>query len=585
MQWLRIFSLTDEDNELLADLLLKWEEAWDLGEDIPAATLCAERPDLVDSLSKQIMILKGLSWMKEETVDEPNCIEAEDAFIGRTLCGRYRIDSLVGAGGHGRVYKAFDPELERFVAVKIARSVTAGNAESLLAEARRVAKLRHPGIVAIYDVGREDGQIFFVSELIEGRNLSELIADGQPLSIETTRIIVALAKAIQFAHEQGFVHRDIKPANILIDLQGRVLVTDFGIATSLELLESQRGGTVGTLPYMAPEQVAGEVQLIGTRTDIHALGVVLYELLTGELPYQGRTPIAIREQILLRPPRPLMGKNNSLPRNLTTVCLKCLAKHPTDRYTSAAEVIEALTAKRSPPRLFGLTAIPLVLVLTFFVLSLSGIFRADQTESTEAVTDREATEFHFDGTSRIITPLKRFAPATLEAWIYPTFTDINCHFVIGSDVRGKYGIGLTICANAVATELVPGILRSDTVVPPGKWSHVAAVFGATETRLYLDGQLVLTGRATESISDETVFVIGNAGENSPIDYFEGRIRSVRITAGERYMSDFVPADMLSITDEYSTAVKLIFEGGQRDGETITDLSGNGNHGRWESFAK
>jgi len=255
--------LGSDREEQLSQLLLKWEEAWDLGEDIAAADLCAGCPELTEALEGQIKLLKSMSWMKQEAADESIDPDQEDVMIGTTLADRYKIEAIVGFGGHGKVYRAFDPELDRHVAVKISKKVAVDNAsDELLEEARRAAKLKHPGIVAVHDVGRHDGQLFFVTELVEGKNLADVIESNPTTVNESKRIISSLAEALNFAHEHGFLHRDIKPANVLIDHHGRVLITDFGIATTIDKIEDHRGGTPGTLPFMAPEQIAGEVQLI-----------------------------------------------------------------------------------------------------------------------------------------------------------------------------------------------------------------------------------------------------------------------------------------------------------------------------------
>lgn len=573
--------MSDDQNEQLAALLLKWEESWDLGEDIPAADLCIDHSELEQKLADQIKLLKSMNWMKHDAADDLNDTDEVDSLIGKTLAGRFRIDSMVGIGGHGKVYKAFDPELQRDVAVKVSKSIASENqSDELLEEARRAAKLKHPNIVAVYDVGRHDGQLFFVTELVEGQNLADLIANNRVKPVEATRIVSALADALQFAHEQGFLHRDIKPANILLDHQGRVLVTDFGIATTIDKIENHRGGTPGTLPYMAPEQIAGEVQLIDGRTDIHALGVVLYELLTGELPYQGRTPTAVREQILLRQPKALSSLNRSVPKQLELVCLKCLAKHPADRYTTALEVKQALMAPASTNMTqIGLVAAGLALVaLTLFAWRPweMGNSNPDKESPAPAIKD---DLFVFDGASRIVTPLRRFSPATMEAWVKSVHTDTGCYFIVGSDVRQKFGISLGICGSTLSAETIPNLVRSDAVVEPGKWLHLAAVFGKEETRLYLNGEHVHTGTPTQPASPESAFVIGNVGWNSTISFFTGELRCVRISEGERYTDSFTPEESFSPDDE----ARLIFDGKHLDGTQIEDLSGNGNIGRWESI--
>ena len=572
--------MAKDDDEQLAALLLKWEEAWDLGDDIPAATLCAHHPELTGKLADQIKLLKSMNWMTKDAADDLSNTDEVDLLLGKTLAGRYRIESIVGSGGHGKVYKAFDPELDRFVAVKVSKSIAdETKTNELLEEARRAAKLRHPNIVAVHDVGRHDGQLFFVTELVEGQNLADLISAQSVSPKEATRIISSLAEALHFAHENGFIHRDIKPANILIDQQGRVLVTDFGIATTIDKIEDHRGGTPGTLPYMAPEQVAGEVQLIGARTDIHALGVVFYELLTGELPYQGRTPTAVREQILLRPPKPL----STVHKKLELACLKCLAKHPADRFETASCVIEALNVRESNRSYVWIAGLLLPLLIVF------GVWQAWPKQ--QPIIEPQQTSiskngaFTFTGTQRILTPLKRFSPVTLEAWVRPAKYENRSHYVVGSDVPSKWGVGLGILGVHLGGEQLKGGVKSPQVVPLAVWSHVAAVFGDQETRLYFNGKLVMTHIPTNPAESDTRFVVGNVGENNPTEFFLGQIRSVRISEGERYKTDFVPEERFAKdADGAKTQALLIFDGASFDDDRIIDLSGHGNDGVWQDFS-
>jgi serine/threonine protein kinase len=580
--------LSDRPETLLADLLLKWEEAWDLGEDLTAELLCFDHPELEQPLKQLIEILKAMAWMKKDPATGSHQDEAADDYPGKTVGGRYQIESLIGFGGFGRVYKAFDPELERHVAIKLARSPHPGNSDSLLEEARKAAKLRHPGIVTIFDVGREDGQIFFVSEWIDGKNLADLIIEQPPDFQQTRKIIVSLGEALQFAHDQGFLHRDIKPANILIDPQGRVLIADFGIATAIDRIDDHRGGTPGTLPYMAPEQIAGEIQLIGTQTDVHALGVVFYELLTGELPYQGRTLTEIREQILLGPPKPFASSAKSIPQELASVCLKCLKKHPADRFENAAAVVEAVqqaSLRDQPSQRSNFWTLGLV-ISSLLVLLVWQIWPGRETASIETVQNRGTKDnaFVFSGRQRILTPLKEFAPVTMEAWIKPSGFEDRSHYIIGSDVPSNWGIGIGILGVQLGGEKLSGVMKSNQTIPLGRWSHVAAVFGQQETRIYYNGSLVLTDQPTEPADRDTCFVIGNVGEQNHIEFFLGKIRSVRISRGERFRSEFVPDQQFvpDVAESLHPAV-LIYDGSKINQQRIIDLSGNENHGVWEDF--
>ena len=579
--------MANDEEEKLSALLLKWEEAWDLGEEIQAAELCIDHPELEQKLADQIKLLKSMNWMKQDAaLDDLNDSDEIDLLIGKTLAGRYRIESIVGFGGHGKVYKALDPELQRHVAVKVSKSIANENqSDELLEEARRAAKLKHSNIVAVHDVGRSDGQLFFVTELVEGQNLADLIAKGRVKQTEATRIVSNLADALQFAHEQGFLHRDIKPANILLDHKGRVLVTDFGIATTIDKIEDHRGGTPGTLPYMAPEQIAGQVQLIDGRTDIHALGVVLYELLTGELPFQGRTPTAVREQILLRQPKPMSALNRQVSKQLEAICLKCLAKHPADRYRTAMEVKQAL----SEPAPTSITKF--VLIASALALIALSMFAWRPWEKATAM---QASEPHvsvveggiaFDGTRRILTPVMNSTlPLTIEAWVASSNVDnLESQFIVGSDVPTHFGIGMGVgkLGHPMAEIVRGGVDATRHRFLANQWSHLAAVFAENETRVYFDGELVATCAATNPPEVESPFVIGNLGELHGDRSFFGKLRSVRITSGEQFDSEFLPDD--DFTDSEHTEALLIYDESSFNGDTIKDLSGNDNHGSWNAI--
>lgn len=577
-------------NDTIADLLARWEEAWEHGHDIPAAELCADHPELLEALERKIDRLKRMSWMvrsNSSNGDDCGGDESTDSLLGTTLAGRYQIVEFIAEGGFGKVYKATDGELQRPVAVKVVRGVTAGRQANLLEEARRAAKLQHPGIVPVIDVGVDGERAFVVSAFIDGPDLAEVIEKDRPLPGDAARIIADIAEALHHAHREEMVHRDIKPENILLDKEQRPLITDFGLAASFEEVVRRKGLRSGTLSYMSPEQVAGEVQLIGPRSDIYALGVVLYELLTGRLPYQARTPGALREQILFRPPVPPRSLNPDVAVELNDICLRSLSKLPADRFSTAAELASALRA--TPPRRW------LRLPLRWFLLALLviGLFVAGvvlgMALSSQAKTDSAKTEavheegvFVFDGQSRIITPLERFSPCTLEAWVKPDkYLTRDSMFFIGSDVPTKHGLSLGMSEAVLCAEHVPGVTFTEAAIPLNKWSHVAVVFGETETRLYLDGRKVGVGPATKPVGGAT-FVIGNVGKGNPINYFVGSIRSLRISKGERYTSDFDPDESFAKdADHAPVKALLLYDGRAVEGDRVLDMSGAGNDGRWE----
>jgi serine/threonine-protein kinase len=215
-------------------------------------------------------------------------------------------------------------------------------------EARRVARLRHHGIVSVHDVGHEGGHCFIVFDLVEGTDLARRIRDSRPGWEEAARVVAEVAGHLHYAHEKGFVHRDIKPANILLDEAGRPVLADFGIAVTECEMRHEAMTSTGTLAYMAPEQLSAGGPL-DARTDVYGLGVVLYELLTGTVPFAEATLTGLRTRILREAPRPVRSLNSAVPPALEAICMKCLAKAAGDRYGSARELAEALTAfLRSP---------------------------------------------------------------------------------------------------------------------------------------------------------------------------------------------------------------------------------------------
>ena len=260
--------------------------------------------------------------------------------------------SASARGGYGQVWHAFDPELQRSVAVKIPRfagQLSEEQRERFLEEARRLARLTHPGVLPVHDVGVEGSIVYVVTELIDGESLAERIERERPAPIESARLVATVADVLQHAHEQGFVHRDIKPGNILLDAEGRVCLADFGIAQSS--CEESEGDVIisGTLPYLSPEQLDDESSSIGPGADLYALGVVLYELLTGQLPYRARDVVELRAQIKKKDPASPRKLNDKVPRVLEKICLKALSRTPENRFASAEEI--AITLRRAVGRL------------------------------------------------------------------------------------------------------------------------------------------------------------------------------------------------------------------------------------------
>ena len=264
------------------------------------------------------------------------------------VAGRFHVIKPLGKGSFGRVSLAHDSELDREVALKFINPGLVGSkarCDALVNEARSAAKLRHPGIVTVHDIGYDRaGEVFLVLDYIPGETLAVEFARGRPTPARLAGIMVRVADAVNHAHVSGLVHRDLKPSNILIDLRGIPFVADFGLALSEESQRLRSGEVAGTPSYMAPEQVRGEVHRLDGRTDVWALGIILYEGMAGRLPFGGHDRDALYEEIQARDPKPVRQIDDRLPRELERIALKCLAKRMTDRYQTAADLAEDLRA-------------------------------------------------------------------------------------------------------------------------------------------------------------------------------------------------------------------------------------------------
>jgi serine/threonine protein kinase/formylglycine-generating enzyme required for sulfatase activity len=259
--------------------------------------------------------------------------------------GRYRITARLGSGGFGVVYKGYDDDLRREVAIKVPhrqRIDTPADAESYLAEAQMLAGLDHPHIVPVHDVGRtEDGFCFVVAKFIQGTDLARKLKHTRLSFGESAELTAAIADALHHAHKRGLVHRDVKPGNILLDTEGRPYLADFGLALKEEDY-GKGGGIRGTPAYMSPEQASGEGHRVDGRSDIFSLGSVFYELLTGNRPFRGETPTDVIIQISSDDPRPPRQIADAIPTELERICQKALAKKASERYATAKDLSDDL---------------------------------------------------------------------------------------------------------------------------------------------------------------------------------------------------------------------------------------------------
>jgi WD40 repeat protein/tRNA A-37 threonylcarbamoyl transferase component Bud32 len=259
--------------------------------------------------------------------------------------GRFQVTGVAGRGAFGTVYKAWDPEMDRVVAVKVPRRGGLSDphdTDRFVREARLALQLDHPNIVRVYEVGEEAGLPYLVSEFVAGRTLADHLRDLRPIPNRAAEILAAVADALEHAHRQGVVHRDVKPSNVLVRWDGIPLLTDFGLARqdSDEPTLTRDGDVLGTPAYMSPEQARG-CREVDARSDVYSLGVVLYQLLTGQPPFTGNSRMVLK-QILEDEPRPPRSLNDQLPRDLETICLECLRKEPARRYQTAADLAEDL---------------------------------------------------------------------------------------------------------------------------------------------------------------------------------------------------------------------------------------------------
>ena len=280
---------------------------------------------------------------------------------GRTLNGRYKIQSLIGTGGMAAVYLAKDLILDRLVAIKVLRLDFRQNDDAMRRfrrEALSATQLTHPNIVGVYDVGQSQEMNYIVMEYVEGTDLKDYVRQKGALHpIEAVRIMMQIVSAIAAAHQNRIIHRDIKPQNILIDKEGNVKITDFGIAVALsDTSLTQTNTLLGSVHYLSPEQARGGMATI--QTDIYALGIVLYELLTGKVPFDGESAVSIALKHFQEPLPTIVNPIAMVPQSLENIVLKATAKDPMHRYRSCYEMFQDLKTCLDSTRLYEKKFVP-----------------------------------------------------------------------------------------------------------------------------------------------------------------------------------------------------------------------------------
>jgi serine/threonine protein kinase/WD40 repeat protein len=273
----------------------------------------------------------------------------DDTGVAPVVCefGDYELLSKIGQGGMGIIFKARQRSLDRLVAIKLINSgrlAKSGEIARFRTEATAAARLHHPQIVRIYEVGEHEGQQFISMEFVPGRSLAEALRDGPWSPNRAAGLLRNVAEAIEFAHQRGVLHRDLKPSNILLDAEGQARVADFGLAKILEANSELTisGAIIGSPGYMPPEQAEGRSAQASVRSDVYSLGAILYDLLTGHPPFAAHTPLQTMKLVVEREPVAPRALNASLPRDLESICLKCLAKDPARRYESAQHLFDEL---------------------------------------------------------------------------------------------------------------------------------------------------------------------------------------------------------------------------------------------------
>ena len=356
-------STPDEHEQQLDAIIAAYYRAVEAGANVDQKEFISQHPEFQRELSEFFASLGMFPTSAPESCADPaleptltSVVAGRDksatGFVVRYF-GEYEILEELGAGGMGVVYKARQSKLKRIVAIKMIRSgelASSQDVQRFEAEAKAAARLSHPGIVSLHEVGIHHGHHFYTMDYVEGGSLSQLHRDKPIESRRAATLVRGLAESMSYAHEQGIVHRDLKPANILLTTEGTPRITDFGLAKRMRTEEesyaptmTESGQILGTAGYMSPEQAAGKSQLVGPPADIYSLGAVLYALLTSRAPFVGETPSQTILQVLHNEPVSPRALNADVPRDLETICLKCLQKEPHKRYGTAKGLADDLT--------------------------------------------------------------------------------------------------------------------------------------------------------------------------------------------------------------------------------------------------
>ncbi len=342
------------DDEKIAEILAELADSVCRGEAVSFDSVCREYPQYAPELRRLwgTVLVTDTAGLASDEVPGRSVDDSTSRWRRLELpaeFGDYRLIEEIGRGGMGVVFRAHQITLDREVAVKMilrGRLASESDFHRFIAEASATARLDHPGIVPIYEVGDIEGRPFFSMKLVDGKTLSQLVAQGPIEQREAARIVAGIARAIGYAHSCGVLHRDVKPSNILLSGEGMPMITDFGLAkqvgASADLTRS--GMLVGTPAYMSPEQAGNRRDLIGTSTDVYSLGCVLYFALTGQPPFVAETPMELVMLVLEQDPRPPRMLRPRIDRDLEMIVIRCLQKPIDLRYESALALAKDLEA-------------------------------------------------------------------------------------------------------------------------------------------------------------------------------------------------------------------------------------------------
>jgi tetratricopeptide (TPR) repeat protein/predicted Ser/Thr protein kinase len=539
--------------------------------------------------SATITEIPGTAWSRPYSTATRNIASITQLAVGTILGERYEILALLGEGGMGAVYKARDREVGHFVALKVIRPELA-NQQVILNRFKQelilARQITHKNVIRIFDLGQAEGIKFITMEFVEGRDLHSLLKAGRTFTItEKVRIIQQVCRALDAAHAEGVVHRDLKPHNIMVEESGRIVVMDFGIARSMEGTGGQTstGALLGTPAYMSPEQAKGEK--VDTRSDLFSLGIIFYELLTGVAPYESETMVGLLLKRIQERPIPPVERDPEIPQGLSDVVLKCLAVDLTQRYQTAHEVLQDLTAWQGAPDTFrtvaGTLAMPTVTqpsgpvtpvaaapapkqklwkwvgaACILAILAAAGFFMKDRFISKPATAHAPVTvmiaDFNnhtgdpiFDGTLESTLRLALEGAGFISAYDRTKLRDLGVAPVEKLDDQS---------AAKIALSQGLGVVVYGSLQPQGTGYGLAlrAVQAVT-------GSAVANGEETAANKDQVLFALTKAAST-----IRKGLGDATTDSAQRFAMDTLTATSLEAVHEYAQAMEAIANGKNAD---------------------